>query len=68
MGATALATACGLSIEEYETGEAGERRFHAWELAEIAKALDVGVGDILVVLTDPAKARELRPSPGKKRP
>jgi len=57
-----VARCCGITIAEYEACEAGARRFHAWELAEIAKALDVGVGDIMLAVTDPENSKVLAPS------
>ncbi len=54
------------SIEDYAAGESGERRFHAWELAEIARALDVSVSNIMIVLTDPDKAQAIVPGAAKK--
>jgi len=42
-----VAKACGLSVDDYDAGEAGERTFSAVELLTIGQYVGFGLSDIV---------------------
>jgi transcriptional regulator with XRE-family HTH domain len=46
-----MAQACGMSVDDYSSGEEGDLRFSAEQLFAIAKTLKVTMSDIVAVLS-----------------